>query len=81
MYRSRFLPRVLGVWLLFNAAAYVLISFICELAPQFSDKAFLLAQPALFAEIALTLWLVIRGSAPKPSYDVESPLHPGAASR
>jgi hypothetical protein len=34
--------------------------------PQYSDKAFLLAQPALFGEIALTLWLVIRGSRPTP---------------
>ena len=81
VYRSRFLPRFLGIWLLFAAAAYVLISFIGELAPQFSDKAFLFAQPALFAEIALTLWLVIRGSGPGPSYDVESPLHLGATSR
>jgi hypothetical protein len=66
VYRSRFLPRFLGVWLLFNALAYVLISLIGELAPQYSDTAFLFAQPALLAELALTLWLVIRGSGPKP---------------
>lgn len=81
VYRSRFLPRFLGVWLLFGAAAYVLISFIGELTPQFSDKAFLFAQPALFGEIALTLWLVIRGSGPTPSHTAESPLHLGAARR
>jgi hypothetical protein len=81
VYRSRFLPSFLGIWLLFNALAYVLISFTGELAPQYSDKAFLFAQPALFAELALTLWLVIRGSGPKPSYNSESPLHLGAASR
>lgn len=81
VYRSRFLPSFLGIWLLFNAVAYVLISFVGELAPQYSDKAFLFAQPALFAELALTLWLVIRGSGPKPSYNSESPLHLGAASR
>jgi hypothetical protein len=66
VYRSRFLPRFLGVWLLFNALAYVLISLIGELAPQYSDTAFLFAQPALLTELALTLWLVIRGSGPKP---------------
>jgi len=65
VYRSRFLPRFLGVWLLFNALAYVLISLIGELAPQYSDTAFLFAQPALLAELALTLWLVIKGSGPK----------------
>jgi hypothetical protein len=66
VFRSRFLPRFLGIWLLCNAVAYVLLSFTGELAPQFSDKAFLLAQPALFAEVALTLWLVIRGSGSAP---------------
>ncbi|HEY2895635.1 MAG TPA: DUF4386 domain-containing protein [Gemmatimonadaceae bacterium] len=66
VYRSRFLPRFLGVWLLLNALAYVLISFTGELAPQYSDRAFFFAQPALLAELALTLWLVIRGSGPKP---------------
>jgi hypothetical protein len=66
VYRSRFLPRFLGVWLLFNALAYVLLSFTGELLPQYSERAFLFAQPALFAELALTLWLVIRGSGPTP---------------
>jgi hypothetical protein len=65
VFRSRFLPRFLGVWLLINGVAYVLLSFTGELMPEYSDKAFLLAQPALFGELALTLWLVIRGSAPK----------------
>ena len=66
VFRSRFLPRFLGVWLLINGAAYILLSFTGELLPEYSDKAFLLAQPALFGELALTLWLVIRGSGPKP---------------
>jgi len=66
VFRSHFLPRFLGVWLLINGVAYVLLSFTGELMPQYSDKAFLLAQPALFGEIALTLWLVIRGSRPTP---------------
>ena len=66
VYRSRFLPRFLGVWLLINAVAYVTISVIGELVPQYSNRAFLFAQPALFGELALTLWLVIRGSGPKP---------------
>jgi Domain of unknown function (DUF4386) len=81
VYRSRFLPRFLGVWLFINAAAYVVISFIGELVPQYSNRAFLLSQPALFGELALTLWLVIRGSGPKPAYTAEATLHPGAASR
>lgn len=66
VFRSQFLPRFLGVWLLVNGVAYVLLSFTGELLPQYYDKAFLVSQPALFGEIALTLWLVIRGSRPKP---------------
>ena len=61
VYRSGFLPKFLGVWLAINGVAYVTLSGIGVLAPQHTQRAFLLAQPALFAEIVLMLWLVIRG--------------------
>src|SRR6266851_6879636 len=64
VYRSRFLPRFLGVWLTINGFAYVLLSLTGELLPQYQNKLFLLSQPALFAEIAFMLWLVIRGAKP-----------------
>jgi hypothetical protein len=60
-YRSRFLPRFLGVWLAINGFAYVLLSLTGELLPQFQDKVFLYSQPALFAEMAFMLWLLIKG--------------------
>jgi hypothetical protein len=60
-YRSRFLPRFLGVWLAINGFAYVLLSLTGEFLPQFQDKVFLYSQPALFAEIAFMLWLLIKG--------------------
>jgi len=63
-YRSRFLPRFLGVWLTVNGFAYVLLSLTGELLPQYQNKLFLLSQPALFAEIAFMLWLVIKGAKP-----------------
>jgi hypothetical protein len=63
-YRSRFLPRFLGVWLTINGIAYILLSLTGELFPQYENNAFLLAQPALFAEIAFMLWLVIKGANP-----------------
>jgi hypothetical protein len=63
-YRSRFLPRFLGVWLTINGFAYVLLSLTGELLPQYQNKLFLLSQPALFAEIAFMLWLVIKGAKP-----------------
>lgn len=65
VYRSRFLPRFLGVWLVINGFAYVILSFTGLLLPQYQGKVFLIAQPALFAEIALMLWLLIKGAKPQ----------------
>jgi hypothetical protein len=62
VYRSRFLPRFLGVWLVINGFAYVIMSFTGELFPQYQDKVFIISQPALFGELALMLWLVIKGT-------------------
>jgi hypothetical protein len=66
VYRSRFLPRFLGVWLIINGFAYVILSFTGLLVPQYQDKVFILSQPALFGELALMLWLVIKGAKPQP---------------
>ena len=63
-YRSRFLPRFLGVWLTINGFAYVLLSLTGELLPQYYDKVFTYGQPAFFAEVAFMLWLVIKGAKP-----------------
>ena len=64
VYRSRFLPRFLGVWLVINGFAYVLISLTGVLLPQYQGKVFAYSQPALFGELALMLWLVIKGAKP-----------------
>ena len=63
-YRSRFLPRFLGVWLIINGFAYVLLSLTGELLPQYQEKVFIYSQPALFAEIAFMLWLLVKGAKP-----------------
>jgi len=63
VYRSRFLPRFLGVWLVINGFAYVIMSFTGLLLPQYQEKAFVVSQPALFGEVALMLWLVIKGTS------------------
>ena len=68
VYRSHFMPRFLGVWLAINGCAYVVLSFTGILLPQYQNKVFLYAQPAFFAEIALMLWLVIKGAKP-PALD------------
>jgi hypothetical protein len=62
--QAHFLPRFLGVWLAINGFAYVILSLVGELLPQYQNGAFLYSQPALFAEVAFMLWLVIKGANP-----------------
>jgi len=64
VYRSRFLPRFLGVWLTLGGIAYLTLSLTGELVPQYQSKVFAYSQPAFCGEIALMLWLVIRGAKP-----------------
>jgi hypothetical protein len=76
VYKSRFLPRFLGVWLTINGIAYVMLSLTDILLPQYSSKASIIAQPALFGEIALVLWLLIKGA--KPPVPDATPVSPTA---
>jgi len=64
VYKSRFAPRFIGVWLLLNGLAYVTLSLTGLLLPHYQDKVFAYGQPVFFAEIALMLWLVIKGARP-----------------
>jgi hypothetical protein len=64
VYRSRFLPRFLAVWLTINGIAYLILSFTGVLFPAYQNKVFAYSQPALLGEIALVLWLVIKGAKP-----------------
>jgi Domain of unknown function (DUF4386) len=68
VYRSRFLPRLLGVWLALDGFAYVIMSLTSVLLPQYYDKVLTYCQPATFGEVAFMLWLVIRGAKP-PALD------------
>jgi hypothetical protein len=68
VYRSRFLPRFLGVWLGLGGFAYVLMSLSGILLPQYREKVFTCGQPAFFGEVALMLWLIIKGAKP-PALD------------
>jgi Domain of unknown function (DUF4386) len=66
VYRSRFLPQFLGVWLALGGFAYLALSLAGVLWPQYQGKVFTISQPAFFGEIALMLWLVIKGAKPQP---------------
>jgi hypothetical protein len=64
VYKSRFLPRFLGVWLVLAGFAWVILSFTGILLPQYADKLNTYFQPAILGEIAFMLWLVIKGGKP-----------------
>jgi len=53
VYRSRFLPRFLGVWLTINGFAYLIISFTGLLLPQYEDPVSNYAFPALLGDTHL----------------------------
>jgi len=62
VYRSRFLPRFLGVWLIVNGFAYLANSFAGLLLPHYANAVGNFIFPALTGEVAFVLWLLIRGA-------------------
>lgn len=62
VYRSRFLPRTLGVWLVMVGFAYLALSFTGLMFPADEHKIWNFAQPVLFGEVAIMLWLAIIGA-------------------
>lgn len=61
VFRSRMIPRLLGVWLVLNGLAYIALSAIGLARPELRASAFNLATPLMFGELALALWLLIMG--------------------
>ena len=57
--------RFLGVWSAIGGVAYLSLSMAGTLWPQYQITVFVISQPATFCEIALTLWLVIKGAEPR----------------
>jgi hypothetical protein len=68
VYRSRFLPRFLGVWLALAGIAWVILSLTGILMPQYQNKVDTYSQPAFIGEIVFMLWLAIKGAQP-PALD------------
>lgn len=65
VYRSRFLPRILGGWLILVCFAYLALSFTGLLYPAYEDKVFNVARFVLCGEVATMLWLSIMGASEK----------------
>lgn len=60
--RSGFLPWILGVWLIVNCFAYVAISLTSLLLPDYGNVVYHYVFPILFGEMAIMLWLLIKGA-------------------
>jgi hypothetical protein len=63
-YKSRFLPRFLGVWLALAGFAWVILSLTGTLFPLYQNRVNSYLQPAVVGEIAFMLWLSIKGAKP-----------------
>jgi hypothetical protein len=61
VYRSRFLPRFLGVWLIINGSALLALSFTSLLLPRYKEIVSNITYPALFGELAFALWILVKG--------------------
>jgi Domain of unknown function (DUF4386) len=62
VYRSGFLPRFLGIWLMAGCIGYLALSFSGFLFAKYEDKVFTYSQPFTISELAFMLWLVIMGA-------------------
>jgi len=62
VFRSGFLPRFIGVWLMINCFGYVALSVTSLFFPAYYEAAFRWAQPVLFGELVIILWLLIKGA-------------------
>ena len=67
VYRSRFLPRILGVWLILNGFAYLASSVTGLLWPLYEDKVSNWVFPLMLGELAIMLWLIIMGAKERPT--------------
>ena len=76
VFRSGFLPRFLGVWLMINCFGYVVLSATALFFPDYYEAAFRYSQPVLFGELAIMLWLLIKGAKVPASPSI---LQPAAA--
>lgn len=65
VYRSRFIPRILGVLLMIACFAYLANSFSSLVLPQHEAMVARWMNPLQLAEILFMLWLLIMGASPK----------------
>lgn len=62
VYKSGFLPKTIGVWLVLECFGWLGVCFTGFVTPQYSDIVTNISQPLNFAEILIALWLTIFGA-------------------
>ena len=62
IYRSGFIPRFIGVWLVINCFGWLVLSFTALFFQQNYHALLGYLQPVLFGEMALMLWLLVKGA-------------------
>lgn len=66
VFRSGFLPRFIGGWLMINCFGYLALSVLALFFPTYYSTAFKVLQPVLFGELAIMFWLLIKGAKLPP---------------
>jgi hypothetical protein len=62
IFRSGYLPRILGVLMQIAGLCYLTNSFALIIAPAFADRLFpAILVPSFIAELSLCLWLLVKG--------------------
>lgn len=67
VYRSGFIPRILGVLLMMGCFAYLANSLAFLVFPQYVAAVDRWASPVQLVEVVFMLWLLIMGAEPKPA--------------
>jgi hypothetical protein len=67
VYRSGFIPRILGVLLMANCFTYLANSFTSLFLPQYENIVGRWTMPLSFGEVFFMFWLLIMGANPKPA--------------
>jgi Domain of unknown function (DUF4386) len=62
VFRSGFLPRFIGIWLIVECFGWIALSAIAIFSVAHYDATFKWLQPLFFAELAIMLYLLIRGA-------------------
>lgn len=66
-YKSGFIPRILGIWLMLNCFAYLALSVTGIVWPNYEERVYHSLLPVMFGELAMMLWLIIMGAKERHS--------------